>query len=87
MERLEKEKDEEKKYHKIYKSINEMSFNSDENNQIVYDYNNRYVMLITEKLTIIGNLKKPQDPWTLYLPNNEYYEEILDFSMISSSHD
>ena len=44
-------------------------------------------MLITEKLTIIGNLKKPQDPWTLYLPNNEYYEEILDFSMISSSHD
>jgi hypothetical protein len=49
----------------------------------VYDYNNRYVMVVSEYNIYIGNLHNPKEPWINYKLNKELYEGILDASMIS----
>ena len=53
--------------------------------RFVYDYNNRFIILIGKHNLVIGNLEKPKEDPVFFVINLDYYESILDVSMISES--
>ena len=53
--------------------------------RFVYDYNNRFVIMVGTHSLVIGNLEKPKDDPFFFNILVDFYEAILDVSMISES--